>query len=148
MAARTNQPLQASLRDSGVRLTRQRRILVDVLENTPGHFSARDLLRIARHTDPTIDRATVYRTLALLKSNGLVDELDLLHLEGEEHFYERRRTGDHAHLGCPSCGKIQELETELVPALVEEVRQRTGFAATAVRIEVRGVCPECQTSRS
>jgi len=58
-------------------------------------FDASQLLRKARKVDPGIDRVTVYRTLGLLKRHGLVDELDLMHLQGEKHFYERRPARDH-----------------------------------------------------
>ncbi|MCX6358283.1 MAG: Fur family transcriptional regulator [Armatimonadetes bacterium] len=141
VAARGSLAEALSLR--GIRLTRQRRLLLEVLDNAPGHLNARELLQAARRTDPTIDRATVYRTLHLLKTSGLVDELDLLHLEGEEHYYERRRTGDHVHLGCPQCGTISEFETDLVTKLAQEVHRREGFTATGVRIEVRGTCKAC-----
>jgi len=138
--------LQEALREQGLRLTRQRRIVVEALDRAEGHLSARDLLRLARQADPTINRATVYRTLALLKSRGLIDELDLLHLEGVGHFYERRVEGDHAHIGCPGCGRIVEMRTELAQDLARTVTERTGFAPTSIRIEVRALCPACQAS--
>jgi Fur family ferric uptake transcriptional regulator len=144
MTGETDSSLLTTLEEKGIRLTRQRRILLDVLENAPGHVNARELMRLARQRDATLNRATVYRTLSLLKAEGLIDELDLLHLEGEEHFYERRRQEDHAHIGCPGCGKILELETDLVASLKAEVRQRTGFQPDSIRIEVRALCPDCQ----
>lgn len=136
--------LTTELSNQGFRLTRQRRILLNVLENTPTHLTARNLLREAQQIDPTINRATVYRMLALLKQAGLIDELDLLHLQGEEHYYERRRPRTHLHIGCGRCGTIQEMETELIEKLAAEIRQRTGCSVSAIRVEVRGVCPACQ----
>jgi len=63
--------------------------------------------------DPNINRVTIYRTLGLLKRHGLVDELDLLHVKGEGHFYERRPQRDHMHMTCLRCGKVQEFESDL-----------------------------------
>ncbi len=142
-----NTPLWMTLQDRGIRLTRQRRVLLEIFESAEGHLSAAELLRRARQRDPTINRATVYRTVALLKRQGLIDELDLLHLSGEEHFYEQRSGHDHVHVGCPGCGRITEMDTELVSRLEAEVRQRTGCEPDSIRIEVRAVCPDCQERR-
>lgn len=143
MPTRSTMSLLAVLEARGIRLTRQRRVLLRLLDRAEGHVNARDLLRLAQQEDAAINRATVYRTLALLKGEGLIDELDLLHLEGEEHFYERRRAQDHVHVGCPGCGRIVEIETALIPALQLEVLRRTGFQVSSMRIEVRGICPTC-----
>lgn len=144
MAEAGPSPLVTALEERGFRLTRQRRVLLGVLDNAPDHVNARELLRLAQEQDASINRATVYRTLSLLKSEGLIDELDLLHLGGEEHFYEPRGERDHVHVGCVGCGKILEMETDLVASLEDEVRRRTGFQPDAVRIEVRARCSECQ----
>ncbi|MCC6729447.1 MAG: transcriptional repressor [Chthonomonadales bacterium] len=132
------------LADRGVRITRQRRIVLDLLENTPGHVTASTLLRVASQVDPGINRATVYRTLALLKAEGLIDELDLMHLAGAEHYYERRRVRVHVHIGCTSCGRIIEMETDHVERLLGEVRRKTGFAPEWARVEVGALCPACR----
>ena len=82
--------LQAELMSRGLRMTRQRRTILRVVETARQHLDASQILRRARKVDPAIDRVTVYRTLNLLKRHGLIDELDLMHMEGEKHFYERR----------------------------------------------------------
>src|ERR1700752_1018988 len=93
----TEQPgrLQAQLASRGIRMTRQRRTILGVVEIAKRHLDAGQILRRARRLDPGIDRVTVYRTLNLLKRHGLVDELDLMHLQGEKHYYERRPQRDH-----------------------------------------------------
>ncbi len=82
----------------GVRITAQRSVLVGVIQDAPRHLDAGELLELAQKRDPKIDRATVYRTIALLKKQGLIDELDLMHLEGEKHYYEAKTSRDHCHL--------------------------------------------------
>jgi Fe2+ or Zn2+ uptake regulation protein len=59
------------------------------------HLDASQILRKARTVDASVDRSTVYRTLDLLKRQGLIDELDLMHLKGEGHYYERKLGRDH-----------------------------------------------------
>ena len=96
------------LASRGVPMTAQRRLLVSILQDSPRHLDAARLLQIAKERDPRLNRATVYRTIALLKRRGLIDELDLKHLDGEKHCYEAKTSRDHCHLACFECGAIIE----------------------------------------
>jgi Fur family transcriptional regulator, ferric uptake regulator len=90
--------LQALLAERGIRLTDQCRAILSVIETANKHLDASQILRKAQKLDESIDRSTVYRTLGLLKRQGLIDELDLMHLNGEGHYYERKLGGrDHIH---------------------------------------------------
>jgi Fur family ferric uptake transcriptional regulator len=144
----TEQPgrLQAELMSRGVRMTRQRRTILQVVENAKQHLDAGQLLRHARRMDANIDRVTVYRTLALLKRHGLVDELDLMHLEGEKHFYERRPQRDHVHMACLRCGKIAEFESDLFDRLKGQIHRECRFQIVVTRLEVGGYCAECRAN--
>src|SRR5437588_12270469 len=82
----------------GLRLTAQRRMLLEIIQSAEGHLDAAALLREAKERDASVDRATVYRTLELLKKLQLVDELDLMHLNGEKRYYERRTRQGHLRL--------------------------------------------------
>ncbi|MGH9729932.1 MAG: Fur family transcriptional regulator, partial [Candidatus Acidiferrales bacterium] len=78
--------LQKQLAARSIRLTRQRRVVLQVMDTAPHHLDAGEILARAQKIDPRITRVTVYRTLDLLKHHGLIDELDLLHLRGHRHF--------------------------------------------------------------
>jgi len=91
----------------GVRITGQRKILIETIQDAARHLDAATLLTLARKRDDGINRATVYRTLELLKKLRLIDELDLMHLNGEKHFYEAKTNVDHVHLACFQCGRIE-----------------------------------------
>ena len=69
----TRPSLMKELASRHVRMTPQRRLLVNIIQDSPRHLDAATLLKMARKHDPDIDRATVYRTLALLKNRGLID---------------------------------------------------------------------------
>src|SRR3954454_22683568 len=97
-----------ALSQRGMRFTRQRKILLDLIDKTGLHLDAERLLQLAKEKDPKINRVTVYRTLKLLKEGGLVDELDLMHQAGEQHYYETRRKQEHAYVICLGCGKVEE----------------------------------------
>ncbi len=96
------------LASRGIRVTAQRRAVLEVIQEAEEHLDADSLLARARVREPGLNRATVYRTIALLKKLRLIDELDLMHLEGEKHFYERKPERDHIHMACFRCGRIEE----------------------------------------
>ena len=126
-----------------VRLTAQRRLLVGIIQNADRHLDAATLLETARKQDPGVNRATVYRTLSLLKKLALIDELDLMHLEGEKHYYEARPRSDHLHLACFGCGKILEYASPAFERLKKEIAEQSRFEIQATRLEVGGVCADC-----
>lgn len=140
-------PKRCSLLDAlparGVRLTSQRRVLIKTIQEAEEHLDAATLLRLARKQDPNIDRATVYRTLDLLKKLRLIDELDLMHLNGEKHYYEAKTVHDHMHLACFECGKIEEFTSAAFERLKQEIARETGFDIRVIRLEVGGRCREC-----
>ena len=88
--------LREPLRRHGIRLTRQRELLFELIHNSHRHLNADQLYELAKERDPKINRVTVYRTLKLLKEEGLVDELDLMHYQGDQHYYETRLKREHA----------------------------------------------------
>jgi Fur family ferric uptake transcriptional regulator len=142
----TRPSLMEELVARGVRITAQRRLLVEIIQGASRHLDAAALLRMAKQQDPHIDRATVYRTLALLKHRGLIDELDLMHIEGEKHYYEAKTSRDHCHMACLRCGAIVEYTSSTFEKLKEEMAQRGGFQIRVVRLEVGGLCKQCSRS--
>jgi len=138
--------LQAALVERGVRMTHQRRTILSVIETADKHLDAGMILRKARRVDPSIDRVTVYRTLRLLKRHGLVDELDLLHIRGDGHYYERRPQRDHLHMACLRCGKVMEFESNLFERLKGQVQRDCRFHIIVTRVEMGGYCADCRRS--
>jgi len=132
----------------GIRITGQRRILIETIQVADRHLDAAALLQLARKRDRGINRATVYRTLELLKELRLIDELDLMHLDGEKHFYEAKTRTDHLHLACFECGRIEEYASPLFERLKTEIARQKGFHIGVVRLEVGGRCSQCCASAS
>jgi Fur family ferric uptake transcriptional regulator len=141
--------IQDSLRERGVRLTRQRRILLDLIDQSGRHLDAESLFRLAKEKDPKLNRVTVYRTLKLLKEGGLVDELDLMHYGGDQHYYETRLKQEHAHvIICLRCGKVEEFFGEPLQKLRRQVESHFGFQIVLARTEIGGYCSHCQVLRA
>ena len=136
--------LQSALLTRGIRLTRQRRIILEIIETASQHLDAAQILRKASKIDPNINRVTVYRTLALMKRQGLVDELDLMHFKGDGHFYERRPQRDHMHMTCLRCGKVQEFESDLFDRVKGQVERDCQFRILVARFEIGGYCASCR----
>jgi Fur family ferric uptake transcriptional regulator len=137
-----------SLKQRGLRLTRQRRILLDLLDHSGQHLDAERLYQMAKEKDPKLNRVTVYRTLKLLKKGGLVDELDLMHHEGDQHYYETRLKQEHAHVICLRCGRIEEFFGEPLQRMREQIETHLGFEIVLARTEVGGYCSHCQVLRA
>src|SRR5271156_6735338 len=135
-------------RAKGVRLTRQRKILLDLIDKTGQHLDAERLYQLAKEKDPKLNRVTVYRTLKLLKEGGLVDELDLMHQAGEQHYYETRRKQEHAHVICLGCGKVEEFFGEPLQRLRRQIQSHFGFQILLARTEVGGYFAHCQSLRA
>jgi Fur family ferric uptake transcriptional regulator len=135
--------LQSRLADRGLRLTQQRRAILTVIETASRHLDASQILRRAQKIDPAVDRSTVYRTLDLLKRQGLVDELDLMHVNGEAHFYERKMDREHIHITCLRCGKITEFVSETYDSLKKQLQRDCRFHIAVSRLEVGGYCADC-----
>ncbi len=121
--------LQAALEGRGVRLTRQRRVLLQVMDSAERHLDAGSILRRAQKIDPRVHRVTVYRTLDLLKRHGLIDELD---------------PRDHIHIACLRCGKVREFESRLFEQLKRQIERDCGMKITITRTEIGGYCDSCR----
>ncbi|MBI3680511.1 MAG: transcriptional repressor [Acidobacteria bacterium] len=140
--------IEDSLRRRGVRLTRQRQILLDLIDGSGKHLDAEQLYQMAKEQDPKLNRVTVYRTLKLLKQGGLVDELDLMHYGGDQHYYETRLKQEHAHIICLRCGKVEEFFGDPLQRLRKQVEAHLGFQILIARTEVGGYCSHCQALRA
>ena len=121
-------------------LTRQRKLVWEVLKDAHEHLDAETVYLRAKNRSPKISLATVYRSLAFLKSAGLIQELNL----GENHnHYEISHSAPHAHFTCLRCGKVLEVESPQLNELALRVCRLQGLQITQLDVHLRGYCPEC-----
>jgi Fur family ferric uptake transcriptional regulator len=135
------------MRAHGVRVTSPRRAIAHVLESADEHLDVEEITDRARAIDPSVHRATVYRTMALLKDLSLVDELDLLHLHGDRHYYEVRAGSQHAHVICTECSRVVEPGGALLRSLMQALSEETGIQIEFYRLEAGGLCSQCLEQR-
>ena len=122
----------------GLRLTRQRRALLRLVDGWTGAFTVAELHARARRDEPGIGLATVYRTLELLRTAGAVR---LLSVAGRSS-YVRCREEHHHHLVCTSCGAVEDTDLCAAPSTAE-IARRHGFAAAAHDLDIYGTCRRC-----
>ncbi len=136
--------LRTTLNDRGQRLTPQRQRVLDLFERIGegSHLSAEEVhLRLMRGQE-RVSLATVYRTLRLLSSMGLLQELELP--EGGRRFeLASDAHRDHHHLVCVRCGRTEEFESGAVLAAGEEAAGAFGFRLLECVLNVRALCPAC-----
>lgn len=136
-----NDGLREAFQEAGLRLTSQRRLILDVLKESDEHLEADALHDRAKERSPGLSLATVYRTLALLKQMGLIEE----HRLGEGHsHYEAVREEPHYHFTCRRCGKVIEFDTSLVARVKRDLTKREGVEITNSHLHLIGYCQECK----
>jgi Fur family ferric uptake transcriptional regulator len=141
--AETTGRLQQAVGKRGIRLTRQRRVILQVMDDAEQHLDVDQILERAQKMDAGVALVTVYRTIELLKKHGLIDELDLLHLRGDRHYYETHGPRDHIHVACLRCGKVREFESRLYEQLKQQIARDFHMKVTVSRTEVGGYCTDC-----
>jgi Fur family ferric uptake transcriptional regulator len=129
------------LREKGYRLTPQRMMVLEAIEASHDHISAEEIHTRARIQYPYINISTVYRTLELLKENGLVTETDL---GGERFLYHPAGKAQHHHLVCRKCGKVRDIDASVFQQLRDELKTRHSFDAEFEHIAIFGTCDSCQ----
>lgn len=146
--SQTTGQLTQALGERGIRLTRQRRVILKVMDDAEQHLDVDQIFDRASKIDSGVHLVTVYRTIELLKKQGLIDELDLLHLRGDRHYYETHGPRDHIHVACLKCGKVREFESRLYEQLKAQIEKDFDMKVTVSRTEVGGYCAECLAGRA
>src|SRR5215207_11310188 len=133
------------LEAKGFRKTTQRDAIIEAAFGTNEHYTAEDLLAMAKKVDRSVSRATVYRTLPLLVESGLLREMDF----GWDHkFYDPNYIDhpSHNHLICVDCSKIVEFEDRNIETLENCISKRLGFSPANKIVRIEATCDELHRS--
>jgi Fur family ferric uptake transcriptional regulator len=137
-------PADATTSDAalpGVRTTRQRTAVADVLGRVDGFRSAQDLHDLLRQDGASVGLTTVYRHLQALADAG---QVDVLRTGDGEAVYRRCPTDTHHHhLVCRSCGRSVEVEGPEVETWAARIADAHGFTEVSHTVEVFGTCSSC-----
>jgi Fur family peroxide stress response transcriptional regulator len=124
----------------GVRLTRQRQIVLDAIQSGDHHPTAAEVFDAARAKMPGISFATVYNSLRYLKDAGLV--LEITFGNGASRY--DRETDRHDHAICSQCGKLVDFDLPGTVALTRAAARASKFKAELIRLTLVGLCPKCR----
>lgn len=122
--------------DNGMRMTDQRRVIAQVLEQAVDHPDTEELYLRASRIDPRISISTVYRTVALFEDAGIIERHDFR--DGRAR-YEPAPENHHDHLIDMKTGKVIEFQSEEIEALQELIARRLGYRLIDHRLELYGV---------
>ncbi|MCD6291395.1 MAG: transcriptional repressor [Anaerolineae bacterium] len=136
-----SQPLARAMAERGLRLTRPRLAIVQVLSQCARHLSANEIWQAARELYEPLGRATAFRTLNQMVKLGLVRPL---YLKSGEQRYMVVAGGHHHHMVCIRCGTTIELPDCPLPDTVERAAEEAGFQITGHVVEFFGLCRDCQ----
>ncbi|MDH6707356.1 Fe2+ or Zn2+ uptake regulation protein [Kitasatospora sp. MAA19] len=129
------------LRGRGWRLTSQRRVVAEVLDDGEHvHLTADEVHARAAERLPEISRATVYNTLGELVTLGEVTEVST---DGRAKRYDPNAHHPHQHLVCTGCGTIRDVHPTGSPLTDLPADQRFGFTVTDAAVTYWGLCPAC-----
>src|SRR6476659_1455421 len=139
----TADDLRSRLHEEGLRLTPQRRLVLDAVTRLR-HATPEGVYAEVRRTEPGVNASTVYRTLELLERLGLVRHTHLGSGPPTSH------AGDdhgHLHLVCEGCGRVEEADVTLATDLVGRLRAASGFEPDVEHMAISGRCRDCAAAR-
>jgi Fur family ferric uptake transcriptional regulator len=133
---------RAYLREHNLPITAQRLAIADVLAASTRHLSAEDISQEVSVRHLRVGTATVYRTLELLVTSGLVVERDFG--EGFRRYEPARDAPHHEHLLCIRCGQVREFRDERLERMTTLLAEAHGYVWQSHRLVIHGTCDDCR----
>ena len=130
------------LKERGLRMTHQRRKVVQSFLQTSGHVSIDELHELVKQSDGRIGAATVFRTLKALTACGLAREVDLH--DGRTRFEPQYKRPHHHHMVCIKCHSTIEFLSPELEQVQSRIVSNYGFNPVEQQLQIYGVCEDCQ----
>ena len=130
------------LNSKDLKLTTERKIVLQEIFLHRGHLEAEDLLHSLRKKKKRASRATIYRTLELLVDSGIVRKVDLGH--GHSHYEHVLGHAHHEHMVCLKCGKVIEFSDKKIQRSLKEMCETSGFEHCSHCFQIFGYCRDCR----
>ncbi len=138
MARLEQKSVEMMVQSYGLKMTPQRRAIVDYLQSAHNHPTADEVLGAVNRQFPMTSRATVYNTLNWLRDAGLIREVH----EGEQVRFDPN-TSHHHHFVCRRCGMVEDVECDQVGNL-QICSLPKGQKVEHFEVTIRGLCADCQ----
>ncbi len=128
-----------TLKQKGLKLTPQRRLIAEAIHDIPNHLSAEEIIAYVQEKMPGVNKSTVYRTLELLEGAGCVYRSRM----DDGFVYHHAEEGHHHHLVCRNCGNTVDCDEDLLVSAEQAVADRYGFQVDLKHVVISGVCGGC-----
>ena len=133
----------AVLKKNGLKLTPQRRLILDIIHRKKAHVTGEEIVREVQSRMPGINKSTVYRTLDLLEGLGTVVKSQ----QNDRAVYHHAEEGHHHHLVCRKCGKTVSCDEDIFRP-VERAAAKYGFNVNFNHSIIDGVCEKCSSGEN
>ncbi len=130
------------LEQKGLKVTKQRRQILDYLLGTKKHVTSEEIYRDLNEQDPSLGRATVFRTLHLLEDAGFLDKINFP--DGKHRYEHKFSKPHHDHMICVSCNRVIEFTNPTIEKLQDEITRQVRFKSLWHRHEIFGRCKQCE----
>lgn len=128
-------PFEAALKDAGLRITRQRKAILEVLAAAEDHPDAPELVRRAGKIEPSVSLATVYRTMTVLEEKGVIHRHQF---DGESARFETANAPHHDHMIDLDSGQVIEFRSDKIEQLQREIARELGYELVGHKLELYG----------
>ena len=118
-------------------MTKQRQLILDILNKSDRHLTADEIFFLAKLKMPSIAMATIYNNLNAMHEAGVINRL---HIDGTADCFDKI-VEPHDHLLCDRCGRITDLH---LPSLSQSIESHLGFEIEDYDLTVHYICPECK----
>ncbi len=139
--AKAKKDIQTADAPPAARLTRQREVVLKVINEAQEHLTASEVFEGARKLLPAISYATVYNSLRHLKEAGLI--LEITFGNGASRYDSETKRHDHAI--CSSCGKLTDFDIAETVELMRSAARKTRFRPRSIHLTLIGICPDCRS---
>jgi Fe2+/Zn2+ uptake regulation proteins len=135
--------IAALLRERGYKATPQRLAIYEILSSTDTHPSAEMLFQRLLSQHPAMSLATVYKTIDILKSVGVVTSINV----GEDSFRYEIISHDHPHLVCTECRRVENADWLDCGDFAESLQKSRSFTLHMQRFYFYGICAACMQTK-
>lgn len=141
MSRHDRNPRLQRLRDAGFKITNARSTVIRVMEDAGGHVTSAQIVEAVARRDPSIGRASVFRTLELLSRLSLIRPT---YVDGSgAPVFVLLPDGHHHHIVCTRCGRVIEFHDCGLDVLAADLERASGVQISGHLLEFYGTCADC-----